>query len=135
MVLTYGGWIIFWVSIVICIILGLIGVYVIGDKRSGAIIASISIAIVITVACISSWYNTNTEQGKRNIKDAQSEINGGLNREITIYSEEGREIYSYEGKFDLKVNQDSRDLEFVDNNGKKHIIIFGIQDTAIIIEK
>ena len=47
----------------------------------------------------------------------------------------GREIYRYEGKVDLKVNQDSRDLEFIDQDGRKQIIVFGIQDTAIIKEK
>ena len=69
------------------------------------------------------------------MKDMESEFNKGLEREIVIYSEEGREIYRYEGKVDLKVNQDSRDLEFIDQDGRKQIIIFGIQDTAVIKEK
>lgn len=105
------------------------------DLRYGIFTFIVLFLIGFSWASFCSWRNTNTAQGARFIKDMKSEFNNGLDREITIYSEEGREIYKYDGKIDLKVNQDSRDLEFIDAEGKKQIIIFGVQDTAIIKEK
>lgn len=139
--LSKYGYMYFIIWVIISIIVGVI-VWFLGrssyNKKSikkGLIVFIIMFAVGYGVAYIESWGNVNTATGQRKMKDMESEFNHGLEREITIYSEDGREIYKYEGKVDLKVNQDSRDLEFVDEDGKKQIIIFGVQDTAIIKEK
>lgn len=132
-------WLLIWV--VISIIVGVVVWYLGRSKynnrstKKGLIVFVIMLAIGYGYAYIESWLNVNTAKGQRFMKDMESEFNHGLNREIAIYAEDGREIYKYEGKVDLKVNQDSRDLEFVDEEGKKQIIIFGVQDTAVIKEK
>ena len=129
-------------DVIIIVIFPLFGAFiafiVFGVMQSDYTIRNTIIAYFVgVILCIIalSWYNTNTADGARRIKDFKSELQNGLDREIIIYSEDGRKIYSYEGKFDLKVNEDSRDLEFIDNEGKKQIVIFGIKDTAIIKEK
>lgn len=139
--LSKYGYIWFIVWVVISIIVGVI-VWYLGKNshnnkstKKGLIVFIIMFAIGYGWAYFASWQNVNTAAGQRFMKDMESEFNHGLEREIVIYAEDGREIYKYEGKVDLKVNQDSRDLEFVDEEGKKQIIIFGVQDTAIIKEK
>lgn len=135
--LTKYGYVAFIVWVIISIIVGVIVWRYSRFKSSnkGLIVSLIMLVVGYFVAYIESWGNVNTASGQRKMKDYESEFNYGLDREIAIYAEDGREIYKYEGKVDLKVNQDSRDLEFIDQEGKKQIIIFGIQDTAIIKEK
>lgn len=49
----------------------------------------ISIAIFIAAFCGISWYNTSTASGIRAYKDYQSNMNNGIEREITITAEDG----------------------------------------------
>lgn len=150
--LSKYGYIAFAIWVILSIIAGIVAAFIkqngysnydgFGNKSKngnafqfGFIVFTVCFIIGYAYAGYHSWLNTNTAKGQRFMKDMESEFNKGLEREIVIYSEEGREIYRYEGKVDLKVNQDSRDLEFIDQDGRKQIIIFGIQDTAVIKEK
>lgn len=84
---------------------------------------------------IINWYNTSTASGIRNYKDFQSELNNGIEREITINAEDGREIFHYEGKIDIESNHEDNYIKFESEEGKRYIIYYGIQDTIKIIEK
>ena len=95
----------------------------------------LSIAIIFGQIKLTLWYNTNTAQGIRNVKDFQSQINNGIEREITITSEDGRQIFHYEGKVDIESNHTDNYIKFESEEGKRHIIYYGIQDTIIIKEK
>lgn len=46
----------------------------------------------------------NTESVQREIKTLSSDLNGGLNRTLTVYDYTGNEIKSYTGKFDITNN-------------------------------
>ena len=83
------------------------------------------------------WWNTNTASGIRSYKDFQSEMDNGLYREVVITAEDGREIFKYEGKFDVErhAEGDDRYLRFETEDGKRYTISYGIQDTVLIIEK
>ena len=81
------------------------------------------------------WYNTNTASGQRAVKDFKSNINNGIDREITITAEDGREIFHYEGKVDIESNHEDNYIKFDSEEGKRYIIYYGIQDTIKIIEK
>ena len=78
------------------------------------------------------WYFGNTASGARALKDEQSNLNKGLNREITITAEDGREIFHYIGKCDIETTNEY--ILFEDENGLRQMIYWGIQDTIIISE-
>ena len=95
---------------------------------SGAV--GILISILLTGFCI--WFFNSTVAGARMEKDFKSGLHG-LDREITITAEDGREIYHYSGKCDIET-QDKYIL-FEDENGKRQTIYWGALDTIIIQEK
>ena len=96
-----------------------------------------SILLVAGLAIGFNWYNTSTATGVRGYKDFKSEFNNGIYREITITAENGREIFRYEGKFDIERHEDGDDryLRCETQDGKRYTISYGIQDTVIVIEK
>lgn len=59
-----------------------------------AIICVIAIGIV---ACC-----CNSESFKRMGKDIKSDLGGGLNRTVTVYTADGKVLKTYEGKIDLQ---------------------------------
>ncbi len=81
------------------------------------------------------WQHTNTASGIRAMKDYRSELSNGIDREITITAEDGREIFHYEGKVDIESNHTDNYIKFESEDGKRYIIYYGIQDTITIIEK
>ena len=88
------------------------------------------ISVLLTGFCI--WFFNGTAAGARMEKDFKSGLHG-LDREITITAEDGREIYHYSGKCDIET-QDKYIL-FEDENGKRQTIYWGALDTIIIQEK
>lgn len=88
------------------------------------------ISVLLTGFCI--WFFNDTAAGVRMEKDFKSGLHG-LDREITITAEDGREIYHYSGKCDIET-QDKYIL-FEDENGKRQTIYWGALDTIVIQEK
>ena len=134
--LTLGNWL----CIIGCIILGIIITVGIGVECDSGIApylisAMISVIIIILIVVGIKWYNTHTASGVRAVKDFQSEISNGIEREITITAEDGREIFYYEGKVDIESDHDDNYIKFESEEGKRYIIYYGIQDTITIIEK
>lgn len=98
-------------------------------------IACLLVAMLITVGffCLRTWNLNNTATGARIVKDVESEYLNGINREITITAEDGREIFHYEGKCDIETDNYEYIL-FEDEEGLRHIIYKGALDTMIISE-
>lgn len=94
----------------------------------------ISIAIFIAAFCGISWYNTSTASGIRAYKDYQSNIDNGIEREITITAEDGREIFHYKGKIDVESDHTDNYIKFESEEGKRYMIYYGITDTIVIKE-
>ena len=94
----------------------------------------ISIAIFIAAFCGISWYNTSTASGIRAYKDYQSNMNNGIEREITITAEDGREIFHYKGKIDVESDHTDNYIKFESEEGKRYLIYYGIADTIVIKE-
>lgn len=66
-------------------------------------------------------------------KDKESREHG-LDRKLTVYSIDGDEIYSYEGKFNFE--RDEQTLQYVDTKTKKkHAIFFGDNCVVVIEER
>ena len=132
---TLGNWIVFGVLFIICALICTAIAAVLEDARVGIIGFLVSLIILGIIIGITGWYNTHTAAGQRALKDFQSNIQKGIDREITITAEDGREIFHYEGKVDIESNHTDNYIKFESEEGKRYIIYYGIQDTITIIEK
>lgn len=94
----------------------------------------ISIAIFIGAIFGINWYNSSTASGIRAYKDYQSNMTNGIEREITITAEDGREIFHYKGKVDVESDHTDNYIKFESEEGKRYMIYYGITDTIIIKE-
>ena len=133
MALTIGNWVIVGIIVIAGIIIAL---YVSDEHKYGAI-ATIIITILLVICTIIgfNWYHTNLASGVRSYKDYKSEMENGIEREILITAEDGREIFYYEGKVDIESNHEDNYIKFEGEDGRRYMIYYGIQDTIQIIEK
>ena len=127
----------FWITAAVVFIIGMaIGIFFIADpyeRTKGIIAILITLLLVVGIVGGGYWYCNNTAGGARALKDQKSELNNGLMREITITAEDGRQIFYYKGKCDIETDHSSYIL-FEDEDGYRHIIYKGIQDTIIVSE-
>lgn len=80
------------------------------------------LAVVASIIFLSGCTSASFE---RDMKSWDSEMNGGLNRVITVYDYNGDVIKTYEGKIDIETST-SNDKVLFDLNGKRNIIFGGI---------
>lgn len=76
--------------------------FFLASKSKGIIALIVTITIFFASLFGFLWYYKYTARGARVLKDQISNFNNGLNREITITAEDGREIYHYKGKCDIE---------------------------------
>ncbi len=136
MVLTIGNW----VLIGIIAILGIVFTCIAWSWGSkGGVVAIIIITFILVIGLIIglSWWHTNTASGIRAMKDFNSDVGNGINREITITAEDGRDIFHYEGKIDIETSHENSEnyILFESEEGLRYIIYYGVQDTVLIVEK
>lgn len=128
-----------WVVLVFSLLIGLIiSVVLLADKDTriaGLAIVFSTIIVTILLAIFLNWYNTSTASGIRGMKDFRSNLSNGIEREITITTEDGREVFRYQGKIDVESDHTDNYIKFESEDGKRYIIYYGIQDTVKIIEK
>lgn len=94
------------------------------DKNIAAlIIGAIIIIITIAVCVLIGWWNLNSASGRRAYKDQESNLNGGIERIVTVYDINGDIIETYKGKFDIETDRESYIL-FDDEHGLRHIIYY-----------
>lgn len=125
-------------AIILLVVLGVTGLIMVGgifvsmDTKCGII--ALLVVILVMLGCIFGfkWYYSSTASGARALKDQASNFNNGLNREITITAEDGREIYHYKGKCDIETQD--RYILFEGEDGLRRTIYWGITDTIIIEE-
>lgn len=132
---TLGNWMFFGLMLVVGIIFTILVCCESESIPISIAAGGISIILIGAVMVGVGWYNTNTASGQRAVKDFKSNINNGIDREITITAEDGREIFHYEGKVDIESNHEDNYIKFDSEEGKRYIIYYGIQDTIKIIEK
>ena len=124
-------------AIILLIILGIIGItisiaFLVDDPKLGIIALLVCLLVWLGAFFGLKWYYGSTASGARALKDQQSNFNLGLNREITITAEDGREIYHYKGKCDIETQD--RYILFEGEDGLRRTIYWGITDTIIIEE-
>lgn len=137
MALTIGNWILIGVIALIGIFIG-ITFFVSTDKKDimrGIVIILVTILICGGLMVMFNWVHTSTASGIRNYKDFKSELANGLEREITITAEDGREIFHYKGKFDVEMDNEGNYLRFETQSGKRFTVEYGVQDTVLLIEE
>lgn len=134
MAITLLGWVII---VVIAVIMGLLSYVKLSGTRYKVLIPIIPIICAGILMVGFNWYNTHTASGIRSYKDYKSNMNNGIYREITITSEEGREIFHYEGKVDIETRHEGNGnyILFESEEGLRYLIYYGITDTLLIIEK
>lgn len=69
---------------------------------------------------------TGCESCSREMKSIKSDMGGGLNRTVSVYSYDGDLIKSWTGKFDVAENPNKNQVYFDNQNGKRIIIDGGI---------
>ena len=79
--------------------------------------------IVIILAIIICLCFCGCESFKRSMKNISSDIGGGLERKLTLYSNTGEVIKEWNGKFDM---YESENEIWFDLDGKRVIIQGGI---------
>jgi hypothetical protein len=133
-------------NIVLILVLFLCGlglsIWAIADKYNGSVAVGIIILLITIILCLGlmfglSWWHNNTANGIRAMKDYTSNMSNGINREITITAEDGREIFHYEGKIDVETSHANSEnyILFESEEGLRYIIYYGVQDTVLIVEK
>lgn len=83
-------------------------------KKKIAVFALLA-AMVLSLAGCASW--------SRALKSFGSDVSGGLNRTVTVYSYDGDILGQWSGKFDVS---ESENETYFDVNGKRVIIQGGI---------
>ena len=113
---------------IVLIIVGVAGgVALIKDDQSGGGVAAMIIGIVVGLCfLVGTVIYSQTESGKRAIKDQKSEFGGGIDRVLTVYDMNGNVIKCYKGRFDVKATSDDTNsyIKFDDENGKRHLIYY-----------
>lgn len=123
--MTIGGWILF--GFLAPCALGLaigLGATIMEDNKIGGI-AAIVVGLAITIGMYAGfhWYYSSTASGQRAFKSQESNLGGGIERTVTVYSYNGDEIQSWTGKFDVTENDQET---YFDIDGKRVIIQGGI---------
>lgn len=86
-------------------------------QRKGIIMKKKIIAIALGLAlCLGM---TGCASWDRFVVNMKSDVNGGMQRTITVYTADGKELATYKGKIDLSTN-DGGYVKF-DFNGKRYI--------------
>lgn len=136
MTLTIGNWIL--IGFIALLGFGVaIACFADDEKGWGFALVLLTLLICLGLMFGLSWWHNNTASGTRAMKDYRSNLSNGLNREITITAEDGREIFHYEGKVDIETKHDGNAnyILFESEEGLRYIIYYGVQDTVLIIEK
>lgn len=78
---------------------------------------------VIALLIVTSVFMTGCQSWQREMKSLRSDLNGGLNRTVTVYTYDGVPIKSWSGKFDVSASENE---VYFDLNDKRTIIHGGI---------
>lgn len=114
-----------------------LGICMCADGESGIGAVTIIVSLIIALALIvTPIVYSNTEAGKRALKDQKSNFGNGINRVVEVYDVSGELIKTYEGKFDVEVSNESGSpyILFDDEKGKRHIVYY-TTGTIIVDEK
>ena len=120
--MTISSWVGFGLIAVTLLSLGGFLAYVLFDDDKifyGIITLFLTIAFILGTYGAFRWYHSSTASGQRALTDQKSELSGGLNRRITVYTADGNILAEYEGKIDIEGNDGGYVL--FDYEGKRYM--------------
>ena len=77
-----------------------------------------TIAIITIIAMMLMAFSGCTESAKREWVDFKSDVGGGLDRTVTVYTADGNVIAEYKGKIDIDSAEGTVKFDF---EGKRYI--------------
>lgn len=84
------------------------------------------LTLILTIVILASLFISGCESCSRQMKSINSDINGGLNRIVSVYDYNGKLIKTYEGRVDIGGSPEGSGEILFDLNGKRTIINGGI---------
>lgn len=97
------------------------------DKLADVAIKALIVIIVGTILFF-IYSLIFSESTKRSIKSFESNFGGGLNRSAVLYSYDGKQLDTWNGKFDIRetAGQGGDNCRTFDIEGKRNIVCGGI---------
>lgn len=117
--MTIGGWI---ACVLIWVMIAVVVIFICHTAESGwTVLVSILVGGALCFAIFSGvkWFYMNTATGQRAKINERSELTGGLDRTITVYTADGNIIAQYEGQIDIQANDGG--FVLFDFDGKRYI--------------
>lgn len=95
-----------------------------GKKAIFFVGSAVGVILITAAICWGFvWYRSNSESGRRALRDQESNLSGGIERTVSVYDINGNLIKEYSGKFDIETDRASYIL-FDDENGDRHMIYY-----------
>lgn len=111
-----------WIAVILllCLIIGIAAIIMYYIDTATATIIGTLVTIAICVATILGfrWYYANTAAGQRAMLDQKSNLQNGIERTVTVYTADGKQLAQYRGKIDIS---DSDGYVKFDFDGKRYI--------------
>ena len=116
--MTISGWITFAVFACIIAVIGLFCVLELEEITRKILAGFVTAILIFSLFFGIRWFFKNTASGQRALVDQKSELSGGIDRTITVYTADGKVIARYSGKIDIEGNAGGYVL--FDFNGKRY---------------
>ena len=78
----------------------------------------VTIAICGAIILGFHWHHANTAAGQRAMSDQKSNLQNGIERIVTVYTADGKQLAQYKGKIDISDNDGYVKFDF---DGKRYI--------------
>lgn len=98
------------------------GIYEENENRKVLVASIVGVVLLAIIWGTPLCYFKFTATGKRAVKTQLSELNNGIQREITVYDINGKVIEQFQGHFDIEYSAER--IMFDDEKGNRHIVYF-----------
>lgn len=113
-----GTWIAVIILLCLIIVIAASIMYYIDTATAKIIVTLVTIAICVATIFGFRWYYANTAAGQRAMLDQKSNLQNGIERTVTVYTADGKQLAQYSGKIDIS---DSDGYVKFDFDGKRYI--------------
>lgn len=113
-----GTWIAAIILLCLIIVIAAYIMYYIDTATAKIIVTLVTIAICVATILGFRWYYKNTAAGQRAMLDQKSNLQNGIERTVTVYTADGKQLAQYRGKIDIS---DSDGYVKFDFDGKRYI--------------
>ena len=113
-----GTWIAVIILICLIIVIAACIMYAIDTPIATTIGTRVTIAICFATILGFLWYYANTADGQRAMLDQKSNLQNGIERIVTVYTADGKQLAQYKGKIDISDNDGYVKFDF---DGKRYI--------------